>query len=91
MVQKVVESVSGLFNEKLVQIALVGGILFFVVANPAVFKFVEEVLQKIGSVVGLSFKLQGTNLLIFHSLVFAVLLGLCVKYIEYSISTILST
>jgi hypothetical protein len=81
MVQKVVESVSGLFNEKLVQIALVGGILFFVVANSATFKFVEELLQKLGGLAGLSFKLQGTNLLIFHSLVFAVLLGLCVKYI----------
>jgi len=81
MVQKVVESVTGLFNEKLVQIALVGGVLFYVVANSATFKFVEELLQKIGGVVGLSFKLQGTNLLIFHSLVFAVLLGLCVKYI----------
>ena len=81
MVQKVVESVTGLFNEKLVQIALVGGVLFYVVANPTVFKFVEELLQKIGGVVGLSFKLQGTNLLIFHSLVFAVLLGLCVKFI----------
>ena len=81
MVQKVVESVTGLFNEKLVQIALVGGVLFYVVANPSVFKFVEELLQKIGGFVGLSFKLQGTNLLIFHSLVFAVLLGLCVKYI----------
>ena len=81
MVQKVVESVTGLFNEKLVHIALVGGVLFYVVANPLVFKFVEDVLQKIGNVVGVSFKLQGTNLLIFHSLVFAVLLGLCVKYI----------
>ena len=81
MVQKVVESVTGLFNEKLVQIALVGGVLFYVVANSATFKFVEELLQKIGVVVGLSFKLQGTNLLIFHSLVFAVLLGLCVKFI----------
>lgn len=81
MVQKVVDSVTGLFNEKLVQISLVGGVLFYVVANSTTFKFVEEVLQKIGSVVGLSFKLQGTNQMIFHSLVFAVLLGLCVKYI----------
>jgi len=81
MVQKVVDSVTGLFNEKLVQISLVGGVLFYVVANSTTFKFVEELLQKIGSVVGLSFKLQGTNQMIFHSLVFAVLLGLCVKYI----------
>ena len=89
MVQKVVESVTGLFNEKLVQIALVGGVLFYVVANPTVFKFVEELLQKIGGVVGLSFKLQGTNLLIFHSLVFAVLLGLCVKFIFEPLMTVL--
>ena len=89
MVQKVVESVTGLFNEKLVQIALVGGVLFYVVANRPVFKFVEELLQKIGGVVGLSFKLQGTNLLIFHSLVFAVLLGLCVKFIFEPLMTVL--
>ena len=47
MVQKVVESVSGLFNEKLVQISLVGGVLFYVIASTTTFKFVEELFQKI--------------------------------------------
>tara|TARA_Y100000817_G_scaffold292111_1_gene264104 strand:- start:338 stop:610 length:273 start_codon:yes stop_codon:yes gene_type:complete len=81
MVQKMLESVSSLFNEKLVQISLVGGVLFYVIASTTTFKFVEEMLQKLGNMVGLTFKLQGTNQMIFHSLVFAVLLGLCVKYI----------
>ena len=63
MVQKVVESVSGLFKSKLVQIALVGGILFFVVAKSLLHSsLLEGLLQKLGGLVGLSFKLQGTNL-----------------------------
>ena len=89
MVQKVVESDSGLFNEKLVQISLVGGVLFYVIASTTTFKFVEELFQKIGGVVGLSFKLQGTNQMIFHSLIFAVLLGLCVKYIFEPLMSVL--
>lgn len=73
---KVTGTVTNLFNEKLVQIALVGGVLFYVVANPSVFKFVDENLKNL-----VKLNLNGNNLLIFHSLVFAVLLVISVKYI----------
>ena len=38
-------ALSNVFNEKLVQIAVVAGVLFYVVANPAVFKFVDSKLK----------------------------------------------
>ena len=69
-------ALSNVFNEKLVQIAVVAGILFYVVANPAVFKFVDENLKKL-----VNLNLSGNNLLIFHSLVYAVLLVVAVKYL----------
>ena len=69
-------ALSNVFNEKLVQIAVVAGILFYVVANPAVFKFVDSNLKKL-----VNLNLSGNNLLIFHSLVYAVLLVVAVKYL----------
>mgnify|MGYP001192281707 CR=1 FL=1 len=78
---KITSKVANLFNEKLVQIALVGGILFFVVANPAIFRFVDNSIQRVGSVFGLDLKVRGTNALVLHSVVFSVLLVVSVRYI----------
>jgi len=69
-------ALSNVFNEKLVQIAVVAGVLFYVVANPAVFKFVDSNLRKL-----VNLNLSGNNILIFHSFVYAVLLVVAVKYI----------
>ena len=78
---KITGKVANLFNEKLVQIALVGGLLFFVVANPAIFRFVDNTLQRVGNVFGLNLKVTGTNALVLHSVVFSVLLVVSVRYI----------
>lgn len=72
----VTSALSNVFNEKLVQIAVVAGILFYVVANPAVFKFVDSNLKNL-----VNLNLSGNNLLIFHSIVYAVLLVVAVKYL----------
>ena len=77
----IVEKFEGLLNEKLVQVSVVSGILFFIVAHPEVFAFVEKLVKQVGGMAGLSVNLKGTNLLIFHSLVFAVLVGFAVKYV----------
>ena len=69
-------ALSNVFNEKLVQIAVVAGVLFYVVANPAVFKFVDSNLKKL-----VNLNLSGNNLLIFHSFVYAVLLVVAVNYL----------
>lgn len=69
-------ALSNVFNEKLVQIAVVAGVLFYVVANPAVFKFVDSNLKKL-----VNLNLNGNNLLIFHSFVYSALLVVAVKYI----------
>tara|TARA_B100001094_G_scaffold329787_1_gene393356 strand:- start:744 stop:1028 length:285 start_codon:yes stop_codon:yes gene_type:complete len=78
---RVVESVSGLFNEKIVQVSLVGGVLFYLLANDQVFNFVGGMLKKVGQSIGMSLNLEGNNLVMFHSLVFGVLLGLSIQYI----------
>ena len=77
----IVDKFEGLLNEKLVQVSIVSGILFFIVAHPEVFAFVEKLVKQVGRMVGVSIYLKGTNLLIFHSLVFSVLVGFAVKYV----------
>ena len=69
------------FSEKLVQISLVSGVLFYIVANPAIFNIVEKVLKQLLGFVGFNVNLKGENLLVFHSIVFAVLMGLTVRYV----------
>ena len=75
------EGFSNMLNEKIVQISLVGGILFYILATPEIFAFMEDLLKKVGIVVNYDIELKGHNLLIFHSVLFAVFMGLSVKYI----------
>ena len=69
------------FSEKIVQISIISGVLFYIVAHPVIFKFVESAVKEVFSCVGFTIVLKGENLLIFHSLVFAVLMGLSTKYL----------
>jgi len=78
---QLVEGFSNMLNEKIVQISLVGGILFYILATPEIFAFMEDLLRKVGIVVNYDIELKGHNLLIFHSVLFAVFMGLSVKYI----------
>jgi len=77
----VVSKMSELFNEKLVQISLVSAVLFYIVANPMLFNFVDNSLKTLLSTVGVSFNVGEQGLLIVHSLVYAVLLGVSVKFL----------
>ena len=72
-VQKVVDSVSSLLNQKLVQLSLVTGVLFYIVANPALFDFVQGLIERLLGVFKIKVTFDGTKLLIFHSVVFALL------------------
>ena len=78
---QIVEGFTNIFNEKIVQVSLVSGILFYILAEPSVFAFVEDLLKQLGSFINVPINLQGHNLLIFHSIVFAVLMGISVKYV----------
>jgi len=80
-VGNVVSKVSDLFNEKLVQVSLISAVLFWVVAHPMVFSWVDNLLQRLGGLVGLDLRFQGQGLLIVHSLVFAALMALSVRFI----------
>ena len=78
---QIVDGFTNILNEKVVQISLVGGILFYILAEPSVFAFVEDLLKQLGSLINVPINLQGHNLLIFHSVVFAILMGISVKYV----------
>tara|TARA_B100001123_G_C15308940_1_gene1023647 strand:- start:346 stop:609 length:264 start_codon:yes stop_codon:yes gene_type:complete len=78
---KLLGRIENLLHEKIVQISLVGGILFYILAEPSVFAFVDDLLKRVGQLFNFTINLQGNQLLIFHSLVFSLFLGLSVKYI----------
>ena len=78
---KIVGSVSKVLNEKVVQVSLVGGILFFILANTKTFDMVQKLLEKVLGLVGFDAKLKGTALLTFHSVVYALLLWVVLTYV----------
>ena len=78
---QVIDKFTNVLNEKIVQVSLVGGILFYILATPEIFAFMEDLLKKVGVMVGVKIDLTGHNLLIFHSVVFALLMGISVKYV----------
>tara|TARA_Y100000996_G_C22520661_1_gene642315 strand:- start:684 stop:956 length:273 start_codon:yes stop_codon:yes gene_type:complete len=78
---KVLNTVSQTLNEKLVQISLVGGILFYIVASQAVFDFVKHNLNHLLGVLGVEMDLKGTQQTLFHAVVFAILLYFSAKYL----------
>ena len=59
-----------ILSEKTAQVSVVAGVMFFVIANQSVFKFVEGMLKKT-----LNISLSGTPLLLLHSVLFAVIVG----------------
>lgn len=78
---KVLSGVSTALNEKLVQISLTGAVLFYIVASPALFDLVKKMMKKLLGVFGVDFELEGMQLVLFHSVVFGVLLYFSSKYL----------
>lgn len=78
---KVLSGVSTALNEKLVQISLTGAVLFYIVASPALFDFVKKMMKKLLGVFGVDFELEGMQLVLFHSVVFGILLYFSSKYL----------
>ena len=54
---KVLDQAATLLNEKLVQVSLVGAILFYIVASPALFDFVRVCI--FFGAIGVDLKLEG--------------------------------
>ena len=44
---EIVEKFSNVLDEKIIQISLVGGILFYILATPEIFAFMEDMLKNI--------------------------------------------
>lgn len=81
VVGKVSGQVKSLLGEKTIQISLVGAVLFYILASPMVFAFVDNLVKKVFGMVGVDLKLEGNALVVLHSLVFGVLLYVSVTYL----------
>ena len=81
VVGKVSNQVKSLLGEKTIQISLVGAVLFYILASPVVFAFVDKLVKRVFGMVGFDLKLEGNTLVILHSLVFGFLLYVSVHYI----------
>jgi hypothetical protein len=57
--------VSSKWQNRMVQLSVYAGVMFYVVANPAVFKFMESLLPK---------RLTRMNQLIVHAVLFAIMM-----------------
>ena len=68
MPSKSLDMTRKLFHEKAFQIALVGAILFLVIAHPVLYNLVDRVFSMVG------IQLGDTLLTVIHSLVYAVAL-----------------
>jgi hypothetical protein len=78
---KVSGQVKSLLSEKTIQISLVGAVLFYVLASPVVFAFVDDLVKKVAGMVGVNLKLEGNALVILHSVVFGALLYGSVRFL----------
>lgn len=68
-------------NNKIYTTSISAGILYYVLTNTSVFKIVEKFLNSILSNFTKKVKVGGNKQVLFHSVVFAILLGLTLHYI----------
>ena len=78
---KVSGQVKNLLGEKTIQISLVGAVLFYILASPMVFSFVDDLVKKVAGMVGVNLRLQGNALVVLHSVVFGFLLYGSVRFL----------
>ena len=74
MANKVVEGFSNILNEKIVQLSIVCGRYFILhISRTRCFLYLLKIFKKFGAIINVPIELKGHNLLIFHSVVFAIL------------------
>lgn len=81
MAKNVSAKVTTFLNQSMVQMSIVGGVLFFILASPTVFSLVDRLTQRAGKAVGVEIKLNSNMLLFVHALVFSVLFYVSVTFI----------
>ena len=81
LAKNVSSKVTSFLNQSMVQMCIVGGVLFVVLASPASFSFVNGLAQKGGRMVGIDVKLDGNMLVVIHALVFAAAFYVSINYI----------
>ena len=68
-------------NQSMVQMSIVGGILFFILASPRVLSMVNGLIQSVTTPLGVNVSVDGNMLVFLHGVVFAVLFYVSVTFI----------
>ena len=78
---QIINNVKNVLSEKMIQLSIVAGVLFFIVANPLLFDFVRGLVEKILGVFKVKVTFDGNKLLLLHSVVFGLLFYVSQKFI----------
>jgi len=62
-------------EERLYIVSALSGVLFYILANTKTFGFMEKLFLSIFKPLGINLKLSGNNLVMFHSLVYMILMA----------------
>jgi hypothetical protein len=81
MAKNVSSKVTAFLNQSMVQMSIVGGILFFILASPRVLNMVNGLVQNVTKMVGVNVSLNSNMLVFLHGVVFAVLFYVSVTFI----------
>ena len=81
MAKNVSSKVTSFLNQSMVQMSIVGGILFYILASPRVLSMVNGLVQNVTKMVGVNVSLNSNMLVFLHGVVFAVLFYVSVTFI----------
>ena len=81
MAKNVSSKVTAFLNQSMVQMSIVGGILFYILASPRVLSMVNGLVQNVTKMVGVNVSLNSNMLVFLHGVVFAVLFYVSVTFI----------
>ncbi len=63
-------------QKKIVQVSIVSGVLFFILGNQPILKYVSDVIKKTFNI-----QISGTSLILVHSVLFSLFVGLLTYYV----------
>ena len=81
LAKNVSAKVTTFLNQSMVQMSIVGGILFYILASPRVLSMVNGLIQNVTKMVGVNVSLNSNMLVFLHGVVFAVLFYVSVTFI----------
>lgn len=81
LAKNVSTKVTTFLNQSMVQMSIVGGVLFYILASPRVLSMVNKLITTITKTLHTSIKVDGNMLVFIHGVVFAILFYISVTFI----------